>query len=302
MRILLTGAGGLLGTAVTAAAGARGWTCTPLPRPALPDAPGALAARLAEGWDLLIHAAANTNVEACETDPSACYRDNLLLTELIATATARAGTKLLFVSSTGVYGDAQATPWREYDAVAPTTHHHRSKVLAEQCVLAAAAGNLVVRTGWLFGGPPANPKNFVARRLDEARAVLAAGTVMASNAQQRGVPCYSADIAGRMLDLAAGGLAGVFNCVNGGSASRHEYVQAIVDAAGLALAVQPSAAASFRRVAKVSDNEMAENWKAAMLGWPAMPDWRTSLAGYVLSELDEYAGQIRREQANHGTD
>jgi dTDP-4-dehydrorhamnose reductase len=291
MKILLTGAGGLLGTAIAAAAAVRGWTCVPLARPPLPEAPARLAALFDGGWDIVIHAAANTNVEQCETDPSACYRDNLLLTELIAHAAARAGTRMLFVSSTGVYGEHSAVPYCEYDAVRPTTHHHRAKALAEDRVLAASGRNLVVRTGWLFGGAPTNPKNFVARRIDEARAALAAGTALTSNAQQRGVPCWSDDVAARMLALAGSGLAGTFNCVNGGNASRHEYVSEIVRLAGLPLAVHPSAAAAFQRKARVSDNEMAVNWKFDTLGWPALPDWRDSLAAYIGGALSAYAAR-----------
>jgi len=291
MNILLTGAGGLLGTAVRGAAAARGWHCAPFVRTALPDAPAQLAARLSEGWDLVIHAAANTNVELCETDPSACYRDNLLLTELIAAGCARAGIKLLYVSSTGVYGAHGGAPWREYDAVRPTTHHHRSKALAEERVLAAHTANLVVRTGWLFGGAAQTPKNFVARRLDEARTVIANGGTMRSNAQQRGVPCFSGDVAARMLDLGASGLAGTFNCVNSGTASRHEYVQAIVRLAGIDVDVMPADAAAFNRKAAVSDNEMAENWKCDQLGWPAMRDWRAALAAYLEGELAPYVAR-----------
>ncbi|TFW29434.1 SDR family oxidoreductase [Duganella callida] len=290
MKLLLTGAGGLLGSAVIEAAAARGDACHPLARPAL-DGGASAAAQLAQrmlGHDLLLHAAANTNVEQCETDPDACYRDNLLLTELLAQAAALAGVRMLFVSSTGLYGSASDAPYREYDAVAPTTHHHRGKLLAEQAVLAAAPHNLVVRTGWLFGGAPATPKNFVARRIDEARKALAEGRHLESNAEQRGVPCWNRDIAMRMLDLAAAGVTGVVNCVNSGNASRYEYVAAIVKAAGIAIEVQPSTAAGFNRKARVSNNEMADNWKMRALGWPEMPDWRASLQTYLCTELADY--------------
>ncbi len=276
MRILLTGAGGLLGSAIgrqnaaDALARDQVWSSTP----------AALAERVA-GYDLLIHAAANTNVEQCETDPAACYRDNLLLTELLARAAARAGVPLAFISSSGVYGAGSAEPYREFDPSNPTTHHHRSKYLAEQAVLAMHPANLVIRTGWLFGGAPANPKNFVARRLDEARAALAAGTVLRANAEQSGTPSFVDDVAARLLALAAEGHAGLFNCVNSGHATRHQYVGAIVAAAGMTFEVQPSDAAAFKRVAKVSPNEMALNWKMDSLGLPPMPDWRASLAQYV---------------------
>jgi dTDP-4-dehydrorhamnose reductase len=290
VKLLLTGAGGLLGSAVVDAAASRGDRCDALARPALGgDAPD--AAQLAEqlrGHDLLLHAAANTNVEQCETDPDACYRDNFLLTELLAQAAALAGVRMLLVSSTGLYGTASQAPYREYDAAEPTTHHHRSKLLAEQAVLAAAPHNLVVRTGWLFGGAPATPKNFVARRIDEARKAKAEQRHIESNAEQRGVPCWNRDVAMRMLDLAAAGVTGVVNCVNSGHASRYEYVAAVVELSGAGVAVRPSTAAGFNRKAKVSPNEMADNWKMRMLGWPEMPDWRASLQTYLRTELADY--------------
>ena len=293
MKLLLTGTGGLLGGAVAAVAAARGDQCVPLARPRLDDGadPAMRLAQLAQqlrGHELLLHAAANTNVEQCETDPDTCYRDNFLLTELLAQAAAQAGVRMLFVSSTGVYGTAGAAPYREYDAAAPTTHHHRSKLLAEQRVLAAAAGNLVVRTGWLFGGPPAAPKNFVARRIDEARRAADAQGHLESNAEQRGVPSWNRDVAARMLALAAAGVGGVVNCVNSGHASRYEYVAAVVQLAGIDIDVRPSGAAGFQRKAQVSGNEMADNWKMRMLGWPEMPDWRVSLQTYLRTELADY--------------
>lgn len=288
MKLRLTGANGLLGSAVIKAAAARGDSCQALPRPALGTVTAAQLAQQLQGCDLLLHAAANTNVEQCETDPDACYRDNLLLTELLAQAAAIAGVRMLFVSSTGLYGTASDAPYREYDSAEPTTHHHRSKLLAEQCVLATGSSNLVVRTGWLFGGTPDNPKNFVARRIDEARKAAAEHRHIESNAEQRGVPCWNRDVAMRMLDLAEAGVTGVVNCVNSGNASRFEYVQAVVELSGAGVEVRPSSAAGFNRKARVSPNEMADNWKMRALGWPDMPDWRASLKTYLRTELAAY--------------
>jgi dTDP-4-dehydrorhamnose reductase len=74
----------------------------------------------------------------------------------------------------------------------------------------------------------------------------------------------------------------VFNAVNSGHASRLEYVQAIIEAAGLPLRVVPAAADdNFKRVARVSNNECALNWRFAALGYAPMPDWKDSLNRYV---------------------
>jgi dTDP-4-dehydrorhamnose reductase len=253
--------------------------CIPLQRNALDWHRPHRNDTLFEGIDVLVHAAANTNVEQCERNPADCYRDNLVLTELLAQSAARRGTRVVFISSTGVYGAGAATPYAEYDACVPTTHHHRSKLLAEQAVLRACPDALVLRVGWLFGGPPENPKNFVARRIEEARA--AGSGPLRSNTQQQGNPSYVGDVAARLLELLALGQGGIFNCVNSGVATRHAYVSAIVALAGLDVPVLPAEATHFQRVAQVSDNEAAVNWRSELAGLAPMPLWRESLVRYI---------------------
>lgn len=284
MRIALTGASGIFGEALSARATAAGHTIVPVPREQLLEGRGRLRAVAADA-DVVIHAAANTNVEACELDPAVCYRDNLLLSELVAEACHLEGRKLVFISSTGVYGPRQDLPYAEYDAAEPPTHHHRAKHLAEQSVLAFSRRNLVLRTGWLFGGSTIKPKNFVARRLEEATAALQAGrTEMAANPLQRGNPSFTDDVADRLLQALDRDESGTFNAVNTGHASRLEYVQAILDAAGLALRAVPAIGdGGFKRVARVSPNESALNWRFDAQGYAPMPDWKTSLTRYVVA-------------------
>jgi dTDP-4-dehydrorhamnose reductase len=65
-------------------------------------------------------------------------------------------------------------------------------------------------------------------------------------------------------------------------------VAAVVNWPALRLPLQPGQAAGFSRIARVSPNEMADNWKMRMLGWPEMPDWRASLQRYLQTELADY--------------
>ena len=282
MRIALTGASGILGEALAEHAIAKGYKIVPVPREQLIR--GCIG-MVVSNVDAVIHAAANTNVEACELDPSSCYRDNLLLSERVAEVCQREGRKLVFISSTGVYGMHHAQPYAEYDIVEPTTHHHRAKHMAEQAVLAFSQRNLVLRTGWLFGGSPLKPKNFVARRLEEAAEALKAGRLeMPANPLQYGSPSFTRDVAYRLFDALDRDESGVFNVVNSGHASRLEYVQAILEAAGLNLrAVSITRDEVFRRVAQVSPNESAVNWRFDMLGYTPMPFWKDSLSKYVAS-------------------
>lgn len=248
--------------------------------------PWASVERLAEyirslNADTLVHCAANTNVERCELDPNSAYRDNTFLTEMIASACRTLGVKLIYISSTGVYGDHKIDSYTEFDEVLPTTVHHKSKLLAEYATVAHCPGALIIRTGWLFGGSPNNPKNFVVNRIREARACEGE---LISNKDQYGVPTFVGDVATRVFELQQDGFCGTYNCVNTGKASRYEYVCEIVRAASLNVPVAPKGAEIFKRVAPVSNNETAVNSKMNMIGMPPMREWREALHSYV-SEL-----------------
>lgn len=283
MKVALTGAGGLLGSEFVHALKADGHTVHAIDRKSIAGRSPHTIAECLDGVDWLLHAAANTDVELCEVEVEACYRDNLTLTEQVADAARLACVPVVYMSSTGVYGCGAITPFAEYDDAYPTTHHHRAKLRGEAAVLARAGANLVIRTGWLFGGEPENPKNFVARRIEEARRVRAEGGVMQSNQQQVGCPTSTRDVVSRVLAIVDSGHTGIFNCVNTGSASRFEYVREIVRLSGESVAVKPADAAIFNRRAKVSDNEAAVNWRMTQLGFEPMPHWEDSLATYIAS-------------------
>lgn len=283
MKILLTGAEGLLGSAIKRMAAVRGHACQRLNRSDIWPSMGKSIVPAVSEFDALIHTAANTDVEGCEQNPSACYRDNYLLTEVVAKIAASARVKLVFISSTGVYGNYRDTPYREYDDPRPTTHHHRSKLLAEDIVGRSDHSNLVVRVGWLFGSQARNKKDFVSQRIAEAKAALSEKKRLPANFQQRGVPCYSEDIAERIFELIDYQFAGVFNCVNSGFASRLDYVTNILEFAGICVPIEAKNSEGFNRVAAVSDNEMAENWKMTSMGLAPMPTWQESLRRYITS-------------------
>ena len=145
MRIAVTGAGGRLGSALVAAlmrerplsraVSVEGWS-----RPALDlDRPGTLSALVrARRPDLVIHAAAWTDVDGCARDPDAAMRRNGEATAALAEACREAGTDLLYVSTNEVF-DGRRTdrrPYAEDDPVAPANAYGRSKLAGEEAVLA----------------------------------------------------------------------------------------------------------------------------------------------------------------------
>ena len=284
MKILITGAHGLLGSALFDYLTFQGETVERFNRSTFSWQNHKTNIEQLTRFDCVIHAAANTNVEVCELDPTSCYKDNTLLTERLAFAASQASCKLIYVSSTGIYGTEKVTdPYTEYDSVNPTTHHHRAKWLGEQVVNQYINNALIIRTGWVFGGKPDNPKNFVTRRIEEA--LNSESKQMQSNSQQKGVPTFVFDLAVKVYELLKNKEVGTFNLVNQGCASRFEYVSKIIEYAGLDVKVLPTTAATFNRKAQVSDNETAVTLKLQQLGYQALPNWQDSLKQYIQTDL-----------------
>jgi len=276
LKVLVLGAGGLLGSAfVDALAGHEVVTAG---REALDIRAVSRVAGLVRhaAPEIVINCAAHTDVDGAEREPDAAISANALLPGLVATACRRIGATVVHVSSTGCYGGWKAGPFSEEDEPHPTTAHHRSKLSGEVAVREAGCEFLILRTGWLFGGRPGQPKNFVWNRLAEARSKAR----MVSDAFQWGNPTFVGHVAEQCLALLEFGLRGTFNCVSGPGTSRFDYVREIVAASGLPCRVEASTE-PFKRLAPVSPNEMAVNLRLDLLGLNRFPPWTESLKRYV---------------------
>lgn len=283
--IAVTGAGGMLGQAI----------CREIPpaqlrRIAWQDlASDASAAAQFEALqpDWVINCAAHTDVEAAERDGAVDFRANAAMPARLAELCACSGTGLVHVSSTGCYGNWKSGPYVESDRAEPTTMHHRNKLAGENAVRRSGCRHIIVRTGWLYGGDATSPKNFVWKRIVEARQK----PEMASDASQRGVPTSAVDLARQVMHLIGVGAEGLYNATADGAASRYEYVSEIVRIAGIDCRVVPGP--PFARLARVSSNETACNRRLKDDGLDRMRDWREPLAEYVAALLTTEAYETR---------
>lgn len=229
---------------------------------------------------IIIHCAANTDVEFCEKNEEKCFSDNYNLTEILTKVSKKLNLKLVFISSTGVYGNYQSIPYKENDIAQPTTTYHKSKLSAETMIQKTIDNYLIIRTGWLFGGNTNSTKNFVINRFVEAE--NSNGKIF-SNLDQMGNPTYTNDLVRTIYTLINRNISGLFNCVNKGNASRFEYVAEIINLFGLSVKVKGVKKSDFNRKADVSDNEMAVNTRLSEISLDQMPEWRLSLKEYIKS-------------------
>ena len=159
-RILVTGAAGLLGTALTHTLRAVGYEVAELDLRAVKSHgrgdvrdPDALI-RALEGCSGVVHLAAISRVVWGERDPAACWSTNVDGTGAVVAAAKARGQWVLFASSREVYGAATRLPATEDTPLAPANIYGRSKVAGEQLVAAAGADGLpvgIVRLSNVYG-------------------------------------------------------------------------------------------------------------------------------------------------------
>ena len=230
--------------------------------------------------DVVLHTAANTNVEACEQNQIQSFIDNSLLTERLAFLALKNNAKMVYISSTGVYGDRILDrPYVEYDQAFPTTVHHMSKLSGEKAIIDLTDNFLILRTGWLFGGKINSNKNFVAQRIREAKKDPALS--INANKDQIGSPTFIDDVARTTLEILRKDAIGIFNLVNSGAATRFDFIQQIYIQANINKELIPRKAEFFGRKAPVSLNESASNLKLSQIYGNDLPTWQLSLKNYI---------------------
>lgn len=279
MDYLVTGADGLLGTAIIKYLSKR-YDVKGYGKDTL-DVTNRVATHnilFKDNPKIIIHTAANTDAEDCEKNPDKAYSVNSNGTKNIVDfiLSIKKQIILVYISSTGVYGKKQQDPYTENDIAIPTTIHHKSKLNAEGFV-SQLENHLIIRTGWLFGGELMKKKNFVYNRLLEGEK----NDLIYSDYEQRGNPTFVNDVCAQIELLILKKCYGLYNCVGEGVATRYEYVKEIISYSGLFCKVIKSPHKKFNRIAPVSFNESAINYKLNSLKINVMQPWEKALSDYV---------------------
>ncbi|MFD1469579.1 SDR family oxidoreductase [Hymenobacter caeli] len=240
--LLIAGASGTLGRAFQLVCRIRGLPAVALDRAALDIADAGAVARALRAhapW-AVVNAAGYVRVDAAEADAARCCHENTTGPAVLAAACAAQGPQLLTFSSDLVFDGRQAAPYREDDPACPLGVYGRSKLRAEEAVLARLPAALVVRTSAFFSAWDAH--NFVAHALGAARR----GEPFAAADDLFVTPTYVPDLVNTALDLLLDGAGGRWHLANQGTYSWAELARLALGLAGLdAAAVVPRPAAAF---------------------------------------------------------
>lgn len=276
MRLLVTGAGGMLGQAVTRSAQDREWEVISLDRAALDVSDShAVASKVAQAQpEAVVHCAAFTHVDRAEMEEARAFAVNALGAGHVAHAAAVAGARMLHVSSDYVLDGQSRVPHPTDSVPFPVGAYGRTKLAGEWAVQAVGHDWLVVRTSWLYG---AGGPNFVDTMDRLARTHPRLRVVN----DQWGRPTWTGSLAPTLLDLLEHEARGIYHVCDGGEATWFELAQAVVRARGLDTPVDPVTTEEYGAPAprprySVLDVSAAE----ALLG-RAFPHWKGTLDRYL---------------------
>jgi dTDP-4-dehydrorhamnose reductase len=272
MRVLITGSGGQLGSDLCRMLAHE--TVIPKDLPEFDLTQPEIEMQIQDARpDVIVHAGAYTDVDGSEYNPDLAMAVNRDGTARVARAAARAGARLIYVSTDYVFDGAATVPYTEQDAPSPINAYGMSKWLGEQAVFASGADALVVRTAWLYGH---HGKNFVKSIMRAARREPGLRVV----SDQRGCPTFTEDLAAALIALMVKNVSGVIHVTNRGDCTWHEFAVAIVREMGLAVPVAPIGTDEAGRVAKRPRFSVLNHDRLVSLG-VLMPEWQRSLAQFV---------------------
>ena len=244
--VLVPGARGMLGRAVTTLLRARAVACTPLDRSALDLADEASIERaVAPGARIVINCAAYTDVDGAESNTDAARIGNATGVGALARRCEAVGALLVHFSTDYVFdgaGTPTGAPYPTDHPKNPINAYGRTKSEGEDLILDSGAAHLILRTSWLYA--PWG-KNFV-RTIARAGAEKPALRVVND---QRGRPTSAERLALTTLAMIEAGARGVHHATDAGECTWYEFASEIVRALGLPARVEPCTSAEFPRPA-----------------------------------------------------
>ncbi len=273
MRVLVTGAGGMLGTDVVRAARAAEHEVTALDRAALDVTEGdAVADRVAAHRpDAVVNCAAYTDVDGAEDDLRFAMESNAEGAAAVARGAAAAGASVVYPSTDYVFDGSKHEPYVESDNPRPESVYGQTKLAGERATAEANARHFVVRSAWLFG---IAGRNFVDTML---RLAADRGEVVVVR-DQCGSPTYTGHLARAVVGLLGRDDYGVHHIAGGGQCSWYDLAREAFRQAGVTCHVR---ACTTHELARPAPRPPYSALTTERAGATRLPDWRVGVGDYL---------------------
>lgn len=241
MKVLIAGAGGQLGRALQSVLTGHEVIALAHSRLDVVRFGDTREAVTAHRPDVVINAAAYTNVDGAESDHKGAYKLNSVAPRNLSIASYELGIPLVHVSTDYVFDGQADRPYHEFDRINPLSVYGKSKLAGELAVAAHNPRHYIVRTSWLYHTEGENfPKAMLAQsKRAEVRVVC----------DQYGSPTYAPHLAAAIAGLMETGAYGTYHLAGNGAASRFEMTRRLYQLFGIGTAALPAATAEFPRPA-----------------------------------------------------
>lgn len=226
--------------------------------------------------DIIFHLSAETDVDKCEIEVDHAYTTNMKGTENIALVCQEEDIPMVYISTCGVFDGKKIEPYNEFDEPNPISVYTKTKYEGEKIVRDLLKKYFIFRAGWMIGGGKKD-KKFVAKivGLIKTRDVL---TVVND---KRGCPTFTKDFSECIIKIIKTGRYGLYHVTNKGSASRYDIACRITEYLGKKdIAVKPISSDLFPLPAPRPDSEVVDNYKLELLGIKMRP-WEEALREYL---------------------
>ncbi len=287
MKILVTGAGGGLGQEL-----ARAWAnddLVLLDRTQLDvtDARHVSEVIPRARPELVVHAAAYTKVDQAEAEPDRARAVNVGGSENVATAAARAGATLVYISTDYVFDGSKGAPYVETDPPNPLSVYGRTKLEGEAAALSANPRTFVVRTSWLYSHFGKSFVTTMLRLFAERAALQRAGQPPPESlkvvADEVSAPTYAGDLAAALRQLIETDSYGLYHAASGGETSWHGFAAEIAAQSGSPVTIEPTTAKAYGLPAGRPAYSKLNTGKLAALGI-VLPDWQDGLRHFFAAQ------------------
>ncbi|WP_027364700.1 dTDP-4-dehydrorhamnose reductase [Desulfotruncus alcoholivorax] len=227
--------------------------------------------------DIVINAAAYTNVERAEDEPDTAFAVNAVGAHNLALACRESDAKLIHISTDYVFDGSRGTPYGEYDTPNPLSVYGKSKLWGENLIRDAGDRFFIVRTSWLYG----DGHNFVRTmlRLAEQRSEVAVV------ADQHGTPTYAGDLAALLEQLMHTEYYGIYHATNAGSCTWYDFACQIFACTGRTTGVRPIKSEEYPVKARRPLYSVLDNKMLRLRGFTPMRPWEEALAEYIKNDL-----------------
>jgi dTDP-4-dehydrorhamnose reductase len=300
MRMLITGAAGMLGSELVPAMAAAGHELVVTdinltePRPWGPNGPTLCLLdvrnrdHVSDALDavhphIVLHLAAETSLEASETDPDHAFLTNAIGTKWVALGCARRGLPMVYISTAGVFDGTKPTPYTEFDEPNPINVYGHSKLEGEHFVRTFVGHHFIVRAGWMVGGGSKKDHKFVSRILAQ---INAGYTSVFAVGDKYGTPTYARDFSKCLRTLIHSGSYGLYHMACGGHGNRHDVAERILEVLGRDDVQLVEVSSDFFREEFFAPRPASESMRNLVLdlqGMNKMRPWQDAIEDYMLT-------------------